>query len=363
MDTYNIFTIPVVIFFIANGLVHLYYALRLRQKFPEEHNFPKSLAVVALWFNAGIMYPFFYSTGDGNVAFFQLVSMFFICIITPALIVLVLAYQYMKIRENPDIKKRRCLATFFKQYEEKSGGVTALKTHTFKTDLHRKTLHLFPAAVILILWLFAVHIWDGMWNSSAIWGVSGQDFGVFLIITAGYSGIFVFACLDYIRLSCIYDRGNVFWILPDNVLNLLGKAIKHKEFYEFIGPTILVLAFVPPFILAHGAFGVFAAAMLIATIGDGVASLTGLKFGKHSFPKDSHKTIEGYVAGAIGSFAIAFLALFFLESNQSILKLLIVALSGALVFLIIDLLDLKVDDNILNPIFCGFTMAFFFFIL
>jgi dolichol kinase len=193
--------------------------------------------------------------------------------------------------------------------------------------------------------------------------ITPQDFGVFLGITAGYAGIWVFAMLDYIRLSCIYDRGNVFWILPDNVLDLLGKAIKRKEFYEFIGPTVLVISFIPVFIFARISFGIFAAAMLIATIGDGFASLFGIKFGKHNFPKGSHKTVEGYVAGFLGSFGIALVALLAFESQIFFLKLVIIALGGACVFLVIDLLDLKVDDNILNPIFCGYFMALLFFIL
>ena len=360
---YNIVTLPVTLFFIGNGLVHLYYALRLRQKFPKEHNFPKSLAVVSLWVIAGLMYPYFYSKDNQDIQWFQWLSVFFICIFTPIMVAVVLAYQYRKIKKNPEVKRHRCLANFFKEFKDKSGGIVDLETHTFKTDLHRKMLHLFPSTVILILWAFAVLIWEGLWNNSAVWGISGQDFGVFLIITAGYSGIFVFACLDYIRLSCIYDRGNVFWILPDNVLDLLGKAIKRKEFYEFIGPTILVLSFVPVFIFVHVSFAVFAAAMLIATIGDGFASLFGIKFGKHPFPKGGHKTIEGYVAGFLGSFMIATVAYLAFEPQMFILKSMMIALGGACVFLVIDLMDLKVDDNILNPIFSGYMMALLYFIL
>ncbi|MHA1147167.1 MAG: diacylglycerol/polyprenol kinase family protein [Promethearchaeota archaeon] len=363
ISAYNGLTLPVVIFFIINGFIHLYYAIKLHQKFPKEHNFPKSIAVVLLWIIAGLIYPFFYSTENEKIQFFQGLTIFFLCGFTPFMIALVLYYQYRKVKDDPEVRKRRCLVNFFKEFEQKSGGLTDIMTHTFRTDFHRKVLHLFPASVILILWLFAVYVWADMWNGSEIWGISGPDFGVFLIITAGYSGIFVFACLDYIRLSCIYERGNFFWILPDNVLDLLGKAIKRKEFYEFIGPTVLVISFVPVFLLVHWAFGLFAAAMLIATIGDGFASLFGIKFGKHPFPKNSHKTVEGYVAGFLGSFGIALLALIVFESQEGIVKLVLVALTGAIVFLITDLMSLKVDDNILNPIFCGYTMALSFFLL
>ncbi|MFX1257482.1 MAG: hypothetical protein ACFFAN_06470 [Promethearchaeota archaeon] len=348
---------------IANGFVHLYYAIKLKKKFPKEHNIKNSVLIFILWIVAGLLYPFFYSTDNSNIKFFQILSTFFICIFTPFLIFLILFYQYRKIKKQPEVKKQKCFTNFFKEFKEKSGGITDIKTHSLKTDIHRKSFHTFPASLIIFLWLFAIYIWDGIWNSDKIWGISGQDFGVFLIITAGYSGILIFACLDYIRLSCIYEKGNIFWILPNNVLNLLAKAIKRKEFYDFIGPTVLILSFIPIFIFAHITFGIFAAAMLIATIGDGIASIFGMKFGKHNFPKDSPKTLEGYILGFIGSFGIAFFAIWVFESNITIFKLTIIALSGATMFLIIDISNLKVNDNILNPIICGYTMVLLFLLI
>ena len=107
-------------------------------------------------------------------------------------------------------------------------------------------------------------------------------FGRFLILTAGYSGILVFAALDYVRLSYIFENRNLYHLLPDNVLNLLTKAMKRKELFEFLKPVSMVLALVPAFFLP---FGIFCAIALIATIGDGAASLIGESFGKHHFPK------------------------------------------------------------------------------
>jgi len=360
---YNIFNLPVVIFYIVNGLIHLYYSLKLRKKFPREQNFIKNLVIVSLWIVGALIYPFFFISDSPNILFFQIISMLFIVLFTPLMIFLVLYYQHRRVKREPELKKSRCLNNFFKEFEEKSGGITDLKTHTLKTDLHRKMLHLFPASLIIFLWVFGVYVWGGWWNAGQIWGITGVDFAVFLTITAGYGGIWVFGMLDYLRLSCIYERGNFFWLIPDNVLDLLGKAIKRKEFYEFIGPTVLVISFIPVFLFARVGFGIFAAATMIATIGDGFASLGGMKYGTHHFPKDSHKTVEGYVFGFIGSFGIALLALFVFEFDTLFGKLVIIALAGASVFLVIDLLSLKVDDNILNPIFCGFTMGLLFLVL
>ena len=356
---YNIITIPVVILFITNGFVQLYYSIKLNQKFPEEHNINNSIMIFFLWILAGVLYPFFYSTNNANILLFQSLSTIFICILTPFILFLILYYQYRYIIiKDPDIKRRRNIEVFLKDFDEFNAEINDLRTHTLNTDLHRKTLHLIPAGIIIFLWVFAIYVWEGVWNANRIWGITGQDFGRFLIVTAGLSGILVFATLDYIRLSYIFENRNVYHFLPDIVSNLLKKTIKRKEIYEFTKPAAMVLAFVPIFFLP---FGVFAASALIATIGDGAASILGMRLGKRNFPKNSKKTIIGYIAGFFASFGVSILALWIFESNLVILKILIISLGGATMFLIIDLLSLKIDDNILNPIFCGLIMAFVYY--
>ena len=71
--------------------------------------------------------------------------------------------------------------------------------------------------------------------------------------------------------------------------------------------------------------------------------LFGIKYGKHYFPKDGHKTVEGYVAGFFGSFGIAWVALLAFEIQIPLPKMVLIALGGACVFLGIDLLDLKIE--------------------
>ncbi|MFX0139425.1 MAG: hypothetical protein ACFFDN_37640, partial [Candidatus Hodarchaeota archaeon] len=57
--------------------------------------------------------------------------------------------------------------------------------------------------------------------------------------------------------------------------------------------------------------------------------------------------------GFLSSLACCFIVFWIFESFMSIVKISIISISGALTFLIIDLLNLKIDDNITNPIFCG----------
>ncbi len=349
---YNIITIPVSIIFILTGFFQLFYAFKLNKKFPEQHEFHNSFIVFFLWIIAGLMYPFFISTDNASVISFQALSMFFICVVTPIIIFLMIYYQHeFIIKKNPDIKTIRGIGVFLKKFDINN---EQKETRAIKTDLHRKALHLFPAGVILLLWVFAVYIWDGILNQNEIWGINGEDFGKFLIITAGYSGLLVFAALDFFRLSYIFEKRNFYHLLPDNVLNLLGKAMKGTEIFNFIKPAALVLSFVPVLFFP---FGVFISAALIATIGDGAASVFGLRFGKRFFPKSSNKTIVGYIAGFWASLVVSLVALWLFEPILTTSKIILIALGGATMFSIIDLLNLRIDDNILNPILCALIMG------
>ena len=350
---FNIISLPVTILFIIVGSGLLYYAIKLKKKFTVEHNLMNSILTFLLWITAGLVYPFFFSTNNSNIRFFQTLSTLFICIFTPGIIFLILYYQYQYVvKVNPNIKSSRNLEAFLKNYNNRR-ELRDQKTIDISTDLHRKALHLFPAGVIILLWIFANYIWDGVWNADDLWGITGVDYGTFLILTTGYSGILVFGALDYIRLSFVFENRNLYHLLPDNVSKILGKTMKRNEIYEYTRPVVIALSFIPIFFLP---FGIFCAAILIATIGDGAASIFGLKFGKKNFPKSSKKTIIGYIAGFIASFGVSVFALWLFESELLLIKIMLISISGALLFFFIDLINLKVDDNILNPIFCGLLM-------
>jgi len=346
--------------FITNSFGQLYYAIQLKKKFPEDHNFNNSILTFFLWIIGGILYPFYFWPHTTQLLIFGGLSVFFICIFTPLLIILVLLYQYIfVVRKTLDIKEKRTIHIFLDRFDNTKNKGEGKDFHSLKIDAYRKALHLFPALVIILLWIFAVYIWDGVWNADIIWGISGEHFGRFLIITAGYSGILVFAALDYVRLSYIFPKKNLFHFLPNNVLDLLAKSMKRREIFEFIKPAALVLAFTPIFFFP---FGIFAAAALIATIGDGAASIMGLKFGKIHFPKNRHKTIVGYISGALVSFLVSFFAIFLFQPDINVQKIAVLSLVGSLSFLLIDLLNLNIDDNILNPLVCGSLMGIIYFL-
>jgi dolichol kinase len=357
---FTIITLPITILFIVMGLCHLYYAIELKRRFPKEHNFYDSFIVFLLWIVSGIIYPFFYMEDNEHIRFHQSLSMTIICFFSLLLIFSILMYQHrVVLKDRPYLKENRTLAKFLEKYELTNVKQNN-KSYSLKTDFHRKLFHLLPAGVIIILWNFSVHIWEGVWHADQVWGITGQDYGMFFILTIGYAGVMLFAALDFIRLSYIFENRNIYHLLPDSLSNLLIKALRRDEIYEFTKTVMLVLSIMPILFLP---FGVFAATALITSIGDGAASLVGVAFGKHHFPKNNNKTIIGYVAGFLASFGVSIFALFLFEPALMPFKVIVMSLSGGIVFLIIDLLSLKIDDNILNPIFCGIIMTFFYFIL
>jgi len=355
---YNVITLPVTLIFIGNGFGQLFYSLKLKKQFPNEHNFKNFFLIFILWITAALCYPFFYSIDNSSIRWFQGLSNFFICIFTPLIIFLILLYQYLVVvRKDPNIKEKRNINKSIKEFDKKLENIEDLESYDLNIDLHRKALHLFPAGFIVLLWVFAIYVWEGIWHVDQIWGISGRDFGVFLILTAGYSGILLFVALDYVRLSYIFKNFNIYHLLPNNVLNLLSKTMKKRELFEFIRPVSLVLALIPCFFLP---FSVVISVALIATLADGAASIFGKRFGKKNFPKTSQKTIIGYISGFVVAFLTSFICLLLFENNLDLLEIIILSLAGTIMFLIIDFLNLDIDDNILNPLFCALIMGFFY---
>jgi len=357
---YNCLTLPVTIFYIGNGFAHLYYALKLKKKFPE-HNFTNSFLIFILWIAAGVVYPLFFIRDTSQVRWFEGLALQIICIYAPLLVFFILYYQYQYVlKKKPYLRDDRTIDKFLEHFTLMDIKNLNNRKNALKTDFHRKAFHLLPAVIIIFLWLFAVYIWDAMWDADQFWGISGAEYGIFLVLTVGYTGIIIFAALDYIRLSHIFNKSNIYHLLPTCISNILGKTLKKNEIYEFTRPVALVLSLIPTLFLP---FGVFTAVALIATLGDGAASVFGLRFGKIHYPKSSKKTVVGYIAGFLASFGISILMLWVFESALNFSKIIIIASSGAIVFFIIDFLNLKIDDNILNPIFCALTMGFFYYLL
>jgi len=357
---FNLFTLIITIFFIINGSGQLYYAINLKKRFPEKHNLLNSIIVFILWIVAGVVYPFYYTRNTEHIRWFQDLSMQIICIYAPLLIISILLYQYIIIKDNKDIKEQRNIEIFKQKMQELYNEKRDRKNYPLITDIHRKAFHLIPVIAIIGLWFFAILVWDNIWNADLFWGINGKEYAIFLILTVGYTGIIIFAALDFVRLSYIFENKNIYHLMPKTVSNILVKSLKPNEIYDFAKPVALVLSFVPIFFLP---ISIFSAVALISTLGDGAASIFGISFGKRNFPKGSRKTVIGYLAGFTSSLICSLFVLWIFEPFMIITKIFILSVSGALTYLVIDIISPKIDDNILNPIFCALVMYFFYYFI
>jgi dolichol kinase len=358
---YNWFTLPITFFYIGNALIHLFYAIKLKRRYPEKHNLLNSIIIVILWIIAGILFPLFFRRDTTQYRWFQGLAFQIICIYAPLLILGILYYQYQFVmKKDPSLRKKRTIDQFLEQFHLMDIEHLINRKLALKTDFHRKTFHLLPALIIILLRFFAINIWDGMWNADIFWGISGTEYSIFLIVTVGYAGVILFAGLDYIRLSHIFNNGDIYHLLPNCISNTLGKTLKKNEIYEFTKPVALVLSLVPILFLP---FSIFMAVALIATLGDGAASILGLRFGKIHIPKSSNKTLIGYVSGFLVSFFTAFSILWAFEHMLNVNEIILISISGAVVFFLIDVFNNRIDDNILNPILSALVMGLLYFFL
>ncbi len=327
---YPLLTMPVTALFVIIGLVYLYYSLKLKKKFPAEHNLLTSAATFILWLTAGIIYPLLYPEG----AFMQALSTVIIVLITPLFIILCLAIQNSIIKKNPGLLKHRCVEGFNKLFKDNEA-----KLKITGKDLTRKTFHALPPVLLIIIWVVCNDYFSA-------------DLGRSLILTSGYTGLTLFAFLDFIRLSFINAR-KLNHLLPEGVSRMLARTMKRRELYEPLKVAPLILAMIP---ILFFPFAVFLSMMLIATLSDGAASVMGHYFGKARFPKKSNKTIVGYVAGALTAFAIVVISFSVLETLP-LASVLLLGMVGMSAFFIIDVINSRIDDNILNPLVAGAALG------
>ncbi len=180
----------------------------------------------------------------------------------------------------------------------------------FSQEIRRKLFHLIPPILIILLW-----------------NLLGKE----SVILIGYSLIVLIALIDYARNSSLIKK------LPRFIFKLINSAMRKNELYEPLKVVPLVLGLVPALFLPYK---LFISVALISSLSDASASILGKLYKKIVNYKIKGKTIIGFVGG----FATSYLLTFF--ATQSIKY----SLVGAFTFLIIDLLNLKLDDNFLNPL-------------
>lgn len=147
-------------------------------------------------------------------------------------------------------------------------------------------------------------------------------------------------------------------------LKSVNKLLREKELGLRIGPHISMAIGCFSIIILYGLFQpigpiVICSSMTMALFGDITANLFGRTVGKRRIRK-SKKTFEGLIAGIMMAFISGIICLLFLNEFYSIslLYMIIGPSIGALIFGLIDYLNLEIDDNLTNNFFLS-TVLFF----
>ncbi len=336
----NLLTTPVTILFIINGLIHLKQSIDLKKRFPKEHNLKTSIATFILWVIAGLMYPIIYPHGKENLILQAIANMIIVFII-PISIIILFYLQNAYIKKKPWLMNNRSFDNFIRRFKENE-----IKLKSLGKDLNRKAMHFIPPALILLLW-FSTRNYN-------------KDLGISLIIIIGYSGVILISSFDFVMHTFIYGKKRINHLLPDRITNILTKSMKKQELYEQFKTVPLVLGLLPSLFFP---FSIFLSTTLIASLSDGAASVFGNLFGKKHFPKNSKKTIIGYIAGATASFIFVIITCTLLEPTWKLINIIMLGLTGMITFLSIDLFNTKIDDNVLNPLITSLTLGIAYSIL
>ena len=247
----------------------------------------------------------------------------------------------IRVRKNPKLMKtQNNYEAFCEQF---------LKEYPEKNHIKRKITHILPVAVVagcVVMFSF-LRFFNGAWI----------DYALFFVIIIGVDFALTFLLQDLIRL---FD----FTWMPPNAIRMCSAGLTPDELDSFSSTAVMVWSFAP---FLFFSFPIFFIVLLITAVADAMASIFGiLAPNKHIFPKDTDKSIEGYIGGFLSSFLCvvfgAAFSNFFGLSTLSMGFTLSISLLVALVFVLIDLITSKVklQDNYVNPFITGLILILVF---
>jgi len=167
------------------------------------------------------------------------------------------------------------------------------------------------------------------------------------IVSAYLSFSYIFIAFLIFVVTLVYVMSELARMQGFNVpvtSTITWNAAITPEIYEFVTSPIsfavgIILALVIfPIPVGYGAIAIF-------TLGDGFATLFGKKFGRHTFPYNKGKMVEGTLFGLLFAFAGAWLFVGPLK-----------ALVGTAVGMLVETLPTPINDNLTIPIVCGLVL-------
>ncbi|MFO7675440.1 MAG: phosphatidate cytidylyltransferase [bacterium] len=159
-----------------------------------------------------------------------------------------------------------------------------------------------------------------------------------------------FLAIDYARLHLSPFR-SIFIVL-------FGSLLRRREHKSLTGGSYLMLASLVCMVaFGGGSFGtsveqgsgVFIAAISFLAVGDTLAAIVGLSFGRLRIFR---KTLEGTLAGLVACLGIAWLV----SVLPGVDLPLTIGILGAVSASVVEALPIEVNDNVVVPVFAGTVM-------
>ena len=249
----------------------------------------------------------------------------------------------------------------YKRYRKKReyplNSYTKNEEFTIKLESKRKATHMIILLLIAVYFGLGYLVYDlidlGIQSveklNANIWGIPAltfpRDHSTRFIATFGAIGATLLFLLPEIFRLFFPEN---FMLKKATLLMRGGEQYNVSAAIQLSSASALVLLIVPD-------IGISMAAITISVIGDAFASLFGRKFHKHKISINPTKSYEGTVGGILCGFISGVIILIF---SINMFSTLILASAGVLIFGAIDILDIKISDNLLNPILIGFSMYF-----
>jgi dolichol kinase len=333
--------LPTSLIFIGYSVLTFIYVIKNRTEKIKNHILLNEILIAILFLAAGFLFPFMIQ----NRSQLPLESLSFLWFLTSLIFLIEMGVWSATLLYNAIVSKKNPAIMAERDYNNYCVKVTDRWVDDFKSEFGRKFLHLFTTFVILFFWSLGTILEDlGILSQ---FNLDNYGFSHWLIVTIGFGFVIMFQIADLTRL-------NRFYMLPKWAKRWF-LSIRPKELNTFVASTPLVLSLIP-FVFAP--FPILASVALITTGADAAACLVGKKYGSHSLKKGSNKTIEGFITGGVSSFLIVLIVmnLYHVWMPVSFVKILLMAIVSAVLFLLVDFFANHISDNILNPILTGFGM-------
>lgn len=202
---------------------------------------------------------------------------------------------------------------------------------SFKRELARKFVHFLTVFILLVYFMVS--------------DAFSSQIALFLLVLV----LIIFLEFEYLRIEVGRE-------IP--ILNKVWSYLRREKEKDKLGGDIFILIGA---ILVLSIFDVriAVAAILMTTFGDLSAALIGKRFGYHQLGFLEDRAWEGIFAEFFVDIAIGFFVFFWgFWNNPALiynLQLWLVILVMALVATVVETIIYKMDDNLLIPIFSGFS--------